>query len=79
MVYPTNVVALVESDFLAKVRDMMKDRDKAFSLYEWSLKCLHSGEHKELVEQLVDSDLTARTRVFALNVQLHGRENNQSK
>ncbi|EOW2738946.1 hypothetical protein ACOV22_006176, partial [Klebsiella michiganensis] len=25
MVYPTNVVALVESDFLAKVRDMMKD------------------------------------------------------
>ncbi|HGA3277541.1 TPA: hypothetical protein ACPFEX_005210, partial [Enterobacter hormaechei] len=24
MVYPTNVVALVESDFLAKVRDMMK-------------------------------------------------------
>ncbi|HGT1154893.1 TPA: hypothetical protein ACMV1N_003815, partial [Salmonella enterica subsp. enterica] len=26
MVYPTNVVALVESDFLAKVRDMMKDR-----------------------------------------------------
>ena len=76
MVYPTNVVARVESDFLTKVRDMMKDRDKAFSLYEWSLKCLHSGEHKELVEQLLGELIN---EVFALNVQLHGRENNQSK
>lgn len=62
MVYPTNVVALVESDFLATVRDMMKDRDKAFSLYEWSLKCLHSGEHKELVEQLLKDNLSLRSR-----------------
>ncbi|MGK3550325.1 hypothetical protein ACSLOE_30710, partial [Escherichia coli] len=26
MSYPTNVVALVESDFLAQAREMMKDR-----------------------------------------------------
>ncbi len=31
----------------------MKDREKAFSLYEWSLKCLHTGEHKDLIEQLL--------------------------
>jgi hypothetical protein len=53
MVYPTNVVALVESDFLANARELMKDREKAFSLYEWSLKCLHTGEHKDLIEQLL--------------------------
>ncbi|MZT10977.1 hypothetical protein GT714_24660 [Citrobacter amalonaticus] len=75
MVYPTNVVALVESDFLVKARDMMKDRYKAFSLYEWALKCLHTGEHRELVEQLMGELIN---EVFALNVQLHGRENNQT-
>ena len=53
MAYPTNVVALVESDFLANARELMKDREKAFSLYEWSLKCLHTGEHKDLIEQLL--------------------------
>ncbi|MGF3094407.1 hypothetical protein [Cronobacter sakazakii] len=75
MAYPTNVVALVESDFLAKARDMMKDREKAFSLYEWSLKCLHTGEHRELLEQLLGELIN---EVFALNVQLHGRDNNQT-
>ncbi|AXW99302.2 hypothetical protein E7W39_00565 [Cronobacter sakazakii] len=75
MAYPTNVVALVESDFLAKARDMMKDREKAFSLYEWSLKCLHAGEHRELLEQLLGELIN---EVFALNVQLHGRDNNQT-
>ncbi|HFV0160698.1 TPA: hypothetical protein ACH7SV_005834, partial [Escherichia coli] len=29
MSYPTNVVALVESDFLAQAREMMKDREQA--------------------------------------------------
>ncbi|EJH4505365.1 hypothetical protein ACI49R_004310 [Cronobacter sakazakii] len=75
MAYPTNVVALVESDFLAKARDMMKDREKAFSLYEWSLKCLYAGEHRELLEQLLGELIN---EVFALNVQLHGRDNNQT-
>ncbi|HHM0864690.1 TPA: hypothetical protein ACRGDE_005796, partial [Klebsiella pneumoniae] len=28
MAYPTNVVALVESDFLANARELMKDREK---------------------------------------------------
>ena len=55
---------------------MMKDRDKAFNLYEWAIKCLHLGEHRELVEQLLGELIN---EVFALNVQLHGRENNQSK
>ncbi|HHH4412108.1 TPA: hypothetical protein ACPZIR_005668, partial [Klebsiella pneumoniae] len=27
MAYPTNVVALVESDFLANARELMKDRE----------------------------------------------------
>jgi len=34
MVYPTNVVALVESDFLANARELMKDREKAFGFVE---------------------------------------------
>ncbi|WBM72965.1 hypothetical protein OH773_22235 (plasmid) [Buttiauxella sp. WJP83] len=76
MVYPTNVVALVESDFLAKVREMMKDREKAFGLYEWTLKCLHTGEHKDLVEQLLGELIN---EVFALKVQLDGRQNEQPK
>ncbi|KWW08279.1 hypothetical protein [Escherichia fergusonii] len=74
MVYQTNVVALVESDFLAQAREMLKDRERAFNLYEWALKCLHLGEHKELVEQLLGELIN---EVFALNVQLHGRESNQ--
>ncbi|EQB2657435.1 hypothetical protein ACYHXO_004614, partial [Salmonella enterica subsp. enterica serovar Eko] len=49
MVYPTNIVALVESDFLVKTRDMMKDREQAFNLYEWAIKCLRTGENKEFV------------------------------
>ncbi|HGU1645820.1 TPA: hypothetical protein ACM7BS_004399 [Escherichia coli] len=76
MSYPTNVVALVESDFLAQAREMMKDRERAFNLYEWAIKCLHLGEHRELVEQLLGELIN---EVFALNVQLHGRENNQSQ
>ncbi|EIY4901187.1 hypothetical protein ACU4M6_005600 [Raoultella ornithinolytica] len=76
MAYPTNVVALVESDFLANARELMKDREKAFSLYEWSLKCLHTGEHKDLIEQLLGELIN---EVFALQVQLHGRQNDQSK
>ena len=76
MSYPTNVVALVESDFLAQAREMMKDREQAFNWYEWAIKCLHLGEHRELVEQLLGELIN---EVFALNVQLHGRENNQSQ
>ncbi|ENO7467535.1 hypothetical protein ACOB7R_003761 [Enterobacter hormaechei] len=75
MVYPTNVVALVESDFLAKAREMMKTREQAFSLYEWAMKCLHAGEHKDLIEQLLGELVN---EVFALNTQLHGRQNNQT-
>lgn len=71
MVHPTNVVALVETDFLAKARHMLKDRDKAFSLYEWALACLNAGEHRDLVEQLLGELIN---EVFALNTQLKGRE-----
>ncbi|ECY2996715.1 hypothetical protein AT964_20995 [Salmonella enterica subsp. enterica serovar Muenchen] len=71
MVYPTNIVALVESDFLVKTRDMMKDREQAFNLYEWAIKCLRTGENKEFVEQLLGELIN---EVFALNTQLNGRE-----
>lgn len=49
MSYPTNVVALVESDFLAQAREMMKDREQAFNLYEWAIKCLHLGSIANLL------------------------------
>ncbi len=35
MAYPTNVVALVESDFLANARELMKDREKASPFGVW--------------------------------------------
>ncbi|EIN4587946.1 hypothetical protein LPG06_004457, partial [Salmonella enterica subsp. enterica serovar Anatum] len=52
-------------------RDMMKDREQAFNLYEWAIKCLRTGENKEFVEQLLGELIN---EVFALNTQLNGRE-----
>lgn len=72
MVRQTNVVALVESDFLVKAREMMSDRDKAFALYEWSIECLRRGEHRELVEQLIGELINER---FALKKMLDARTN----
>lgn len=72
MVFETNVVALVDTDFLVNARELMKDRKKAFELYEWGLKCLQSGEHLQLVEQLLGELIN---EVFALKVQLNGRIN----
>ncbi|WP_411512152.1 hypothetical protein QM042_02240 [Escherichia coli] len=57
------------------MRDIVVHCTGTFSLYEGSPKCLHSGGHKELVEQLLGELIN---EVFALNVQLHGREINQS-
>ncbi|EJK2532713.1 hypothetical protein NK679_004332 [Salmonella enterica subsp. enterica serovar Hayindogo] len=56
---------------MVKTRDMMKDREQAFNLYEWAIKCLRTGENKEFVEQLLGELIN---EVFALNTQLNGRE-----
>lgn len=37
MAHPTNVVALIDTDFLANARQLLKNRDQSFTLYEWAL------------------------------------------
>ena len=76
MAYPTNVVALVESDFLANARELMKDREKAFSLYEWSLKCKKTGKHKNQMEQLHGELINHE---LDLQIQLHDRQKKKKK
>ncbi|MEG5552131.1 hypothetical protein UXO11_21355 [Enterobacter wuhouensis] len=70
MVYPTNVVALIETDFLAHSRMALKNRDKSFMLYEWALKAIRGGQHTNEVEQLIGELIN---EVHALSVQLNGR------
>lgn len=70
MSQPTNVVALIDTEFLANARQLMNSRDKAFTLYEWALTAIRQGQHTNEVEQLIGELIN---EVFALNVQLNGR------
>lgn len=44
MTYETNIVALVENDFLANTRKLMENRDQAFTLYQWVVDSLREGK-----------------------------------
>ncbi|EPL8294443.1 hypothetical protein ACNI2I_20465 [Enterobacter hormaechei] len=70
MAHPTNVVALIDTDFLANARQLLKSRDQSFTLYEWALKAIRGGQHTNEVEQLIGELIN---EVHGLNVQLHGR------
>lgn len=74
MAHPTNIVALVENDFLTHARGLMKERENAFLLYQWAIDSLNEKVHLDEVGQLVGELIN---EVFALNVQLNGRENNK--
>lgn len=74
MAFETNVVALIEDDFLKTARSLMSDRQKAFGLYEWALKSMREGQHTHNVEQLFGELIN---EVFALNTQLNGRSEKQ--
>ncbi|HFP9309401.1 TPA: hypothetical protein ACJI3N_005250 [Raoultella planticola] len=67
---PTNVVALVESDFLEQTRKLMKSRDTAQELHMWVAESLRGGKHVEEIVSLV-GDLINEN--FSLEVQLKGR------
>ncbi|EPH6764596.1 MULTISPECIES: hypothetical protein [Cronobacter] len=70
MAHPTNVVALIDTDFLANARQLLKSRDQSFTLYEWALKAIRGGQHTNEVEQLIGELIN---EVHGLNVQLYGR------
>lgn len=70
MAHPTNVVALIETDFLANARQLLKNREQSFTLYEWALKAIRGGQHTNEVEQLIGELIN---EVHALSVQLNGR------
>jgi len=65
MAHPTNVVALIDTDFLANARQLLKSRDQSFTLY-----AIRGGQHTNEVEQLIGELIN---EVHGLNVQLHGR------
>lgn len=70
MAHPTNVVALIDTDFLANARQLLKSRDQSFTLYEWALKAIRGGLHTSEVEQLIGELIN---EVHAMSVQLNGR------
>lgn len=70
MTYETNIVALVENDFLANTRKLMESRDQAFTLYQWVVDSLREGKHSDEIGMLVGDLINMN---FALDVQLKGR------
>lgn len=70
MAYKTNIVALVENDFLANTRKLMEQRDTAFTLYQWVIDSLREGKHSDEIGMLLGDLINSN---FALDVQLKGR------
>ncbi|PHM52320.1 hypothetical protein Xhom_04397 [Xenorhabdus hominickii] len=50
---PVNVIAFVETDFTAHVRERLQDKGRSFELAEWAFRCIQSGENKEEMLQMV--------------------------
>ncbi|KMJ45108.1 hypothetical protein AB204_10415 [Xenorhabdus khoisanae] len=50
---PVNVVAFVETDFTAHVRERLQDKGQSFELAEWAFRCIETGENKDNMRQLV--------------------------